>query len=136
MKRLLIIFASLVCLSLVGLSNARAQAAFNLFGQACSTSGNKGSVCQDANAHPNQDAAGNNSIYGKDGLLSKAITILDIVIGLVAVIMIVVGGLKYVLSGGDSNSANSARDTVLYAVIGLVIAVTGQVIVKFVLNRL
>ena len=121
-------------LALTGLFAQTAHAAYDPFAQACLNSNGQSSVCQDSKK--NQDAGGNNSIYGKDGILSKAITILDIVIGAVAVVMIIVGGFKFVLSGGDSNQTNSARNTVLYAVIGIVIAVSGQVIVKFVLNRL
>jgi len=68
-------------------------------------------------------------------ILAQALDILSIVVGIVAVLMIIVGGLRFVLSGGDSNNTTSARNTVLYAVIGLVIVFLAQIIVKFVLRR-
>ena len=49
--------------------------------------------------------------------------------------MIMVGGLKYMTSQGDSANVASAKNTILYAVIGLVVVALAQVIVKFVLDR-
>lgn len=69
-------------------------------------------------------------------ILKNVINILLIVVGIVAVIMIVVGGLRYVLSAGDSNAINGAKNTILYAVVGLVIAVLSFSIVNFVLTKL
>lgn len=70
-----------------------------------------------------------------DTAISAAINLISIVVGVIAVIMIIVGGLKYILSSGDSNNINSAKNTILYAIIGLVIVAFAQVIVKFVLNK-
>jgi Type IV secretion system pilin len=52
-----------------------------------------------------------------------------------AVIAIIISGLRYVTSAGDSNSINGAKNTILYAVIGLVIVAMAQIIVKFVLGK-
>lgn len=68
-------------------------------------------------------------------ILATALNILSIVVGIVAVLMIIVGGLRFVLSGGDSNNTTSARNTVLYAIVGLVIVFFAQILVKFVLRR-
>jgi hypothetical protein len=68
--------------------------------------------------------------------INNIINILLFVIGAIAVIMIIVGGLRYVISGGDTGSTKAARDTILYAVIGLVIAIMAYAIVNFVLVRL
>ncbi len=57
-------------------------------------------------------------------------------LGVVSVIMLVVGGFKYVTSNGDSNSIQSAKNTILYAVIGLVVAILGQVIITYVISWL
>ena len=46
--------------------------------------------------------------------------------------MIVIGGIKYATSGGDASGTKSAKDTILYAVIGLVVALIGQTIVLLV----
>jgi len=52
------------------------------------------------------------------------------------VVMVMIGGFKYMLSNGDSNGIQTAKNTILYALIGLVVAVSGQVIVSFVISRL
>lgn len=67
--------------------------------------------------------------------ITAAIDLLSIVVGVIAVIMIIVGGLKYIMSSGDSNNINSAKNTILYAIIGLVVVAFAQIIVKFVLNK-
>lgn len=134
MKILLATIFTFLTLGTTALLGQTAKAAFDPFKDACLSSNDQSSVCIESKK--NQPADGNNSLYGKNGILSRVITVLDIVIGVVAVVMVVIGGFKFVLSGGDSNNVNSARNTVLYALVGIVIAVSGQVIVKFVLNRL
>jgi hypothetical protein len=69
-------------------------------------------------------------------IIQLVIRILSWIVGVVAVIMIIIGGLKYVTSGGDSASISSAKNTIIYALIGLVIAVLAQVIVTFVLGAI
>jgi transcriptional regulator with XRE-family HTH domain len=54
--------------------------------------------------------------------------------GIVAIIMIIVGGFKYVTSGGDAGNITSAKNTVIYAVAGLLIVAMAQLIVQFVVN--
>lgn len=68
-------------------------------------------------------------------LIATVINILSLVVGVVAVIMIIVGGLKYITSGGDSSNITGAKNTILYAIIGLVFVALAQVIVRFVLGR-
>ena len=63
------------------------------------------------------------------------INIFSIIIGIVAVVMIIVSGLRYVTSGGDANSIGSAKNTLIYAVVGLIVAALAQVIVRFVLDK-
>jgi hypothetical protein len=70
-----------------------------------------------------------------DGVLELVVNILTAIVGIIAVIMIIVGGLKYVTSSGDPSNVTSAKNTLLYAVIGLIIVGLAQVIVKFVLNK-
>ncbi|MBW3538578.1 pilin [Candidatus Parcubacteria bacterium] len=61
--------------------------------------------------------------------------ILIYLVGAIAVIMVIIGGLRYVLSGGDPAGTKSAKDTILYAVIGIVVAVLAYAVVNFVLRR-
>lgn len=77
-----------------------------------------------------------NPLVGPNGVLTRVIQIIVMITAIAAVIVIIVGGLKYILSSGDPNSVNSAKNTILYAIIGLVVAVIAQAIVSFVLRRL
>ncbi|OGL30248.1 hypothetical protein A3D14_02915 [Candidatus Saccharibacteria bacterium RIFCSPHIGHO2_02_FULL_47_12] len=70
-----------------------------------------------------------------NNVISTVLNIFSVIVGIIAVIMIIVAGLKFITSGGDAQKAASARNTILYAVIGLVIVVLSQVIVRFVLNK-
>lgn len=69
-----------------------------------------------------------------NNLISKIINIVSVIVAVVAVVMIIVGGFKYITSGGDSSNVTGAKNTILYAIIGLVIVALAQFIVKFVLN--
>jgi hypothetical protein len=76
---------------------------------------------------------------GKDSfstVIKNVINIFSIVVGAVSVIMIIVGGFRYVISNGDSNGVSGAKNTILYAIVGLVIVLFAQVIVRFVLTNL
>jgi lysylphosphatidylglycerol synthetase-like protein (DUF2156 family) len=66
--------------------------------------------------------------------LGAAINIISLVVGVIAVIMLFVGGLKYITSTGDAAKVTSAKDTILYAIIGLVVVALAQVIVRFTLK--
>jgi lysylphosphatidylglycerol synthetase-like protein (DUF2156 family) len=70
-----------------------------------------------------------------DSTVQTVVNILSLVVGAVAVVMIVVGGLKYVSSQGDSSAVSSAKNTVIYAVVGLIIVAMAQIIVAFVVQR-
>ena len=56
-------------------------------------------------------------------------------VGAVSVVVIIIGGFKYIVSAGDSNGIQSAKNTILYALVGLVVAVFAQVIARFVLGQ-
>lgn len=56
-------------------------------------------------------------------------------IGAAAVIAILIGAIKYVTANGDQSSLTAAKNTILYAVIGLIVAVAAGAIVNFVLNQ-
>lgn len=79
------------------------------------------------------DAASGESQFG--GLVRTVISALSIVVGAVSVIMIIVGGFRYVISGGDSNATSGAKNTIMYAVIGLIVVLFAQVIVSFVFSN-
>ncbi len=76
-----------------------------------------------------------NSSSSIDSILSTVISILSVIVGIVAIIMIIVGGLKFITSGGEASKTAAARNTIIYALVGLVVAIAAQLIVHFVLNR-
>ena len=67
--------------------------------------------------------------------ISLALNIFSAIVGIIAVVMIIVGGVKYITSQGESANITSAKNTILYALVGLVVVALAQVIVRFVLNR-
>lgn len=67
----------------------------------------------------------------------KTITnILLLIIGAVAVIVLIIAGLRYVTSSGDASKVKAAKDTILYAVVGIIVALLAYAIVNFVINAI
>jgi len=110
-------------------SSATVWAAEDPLDAACDAGSAKrtSSVCKDTGEDP---------LVGATGVITRATQLLAIAVGVVAVIMIIVGGFRYVVSGGNAESINSAKNTILYAIIGLVVALVAQALVLFVLKRL
>jgi hypothetical protein len=73
---------------------------------------------------------------GLPGFITAIANMLIFVVGAVAVIMIIIGGLKYVVSMGHPKRVESAKNTILYAVVGVVVAACSYAIVNFVLGTL
>lgn len=69
-------------------------------------------------------------------LVKDAVNVILWVVGILSVIMLVWGGIKYTTSAGDTNKVTSAKNTIIYAVIGLVIAIMAYAIVNFVIDKL
>lgn len=70
-----------------------------------------------------------------DTLITNIVKILSAIVGLVAVLMIILGGFRYITSGGDTTKVNGAKNTIIYAVVGLVVVALAQAIVKFTLDK-
>lgn len=66
-----------------------------------------------------------------DGLLGAVY----VVAGIVAVIAIIYGGIRYVTSNGDSSQIQSAKNTILYGVIGLIVVIAAAAITNFVIKN-
>ena len=67
--------------------------------------------------------------------VTLALNLFSAIVGIIAVVMIIVGGVKYITSQGESSNITAAKNTILYAVIGLVVVALAQIIVRFVLER-
>jgi len=75
------------------------------------------------------DSAGSLSAVAK-----KVVNVFSIIVGIVAVIFVIYGGFRYITSGGDSGSVGNAKNTLIYALVGLVIVALAQLIVHYVLS--
>jgi hypothetical protein len=69
-----------------------------------------------------------------DGIFKDITNTLILIVGAVAVLMLIIGGLRYVLSGGNSSNVESAKNTIFYAIIGIVVAILAFAIVNFVIG--
>ena len=79
-----------------------------------------------------EDTSGENTF---STLIKRIINIFSIVVGAVSVVMIIIGGFRYIVSNGDSNGVSGAKNSILYAIVGLIIVLFAQVIVRFVLTN-
>lgn len=80
---------------------------------------------------------GCDNTYSVDSIWPMAYTVITwvlIAVGILCVVFIIIGGIKFATSSGEPDKTKSARNTILYAVIGLVIAVLANVIVSIVFN--
>jgi hypothetical protein len=73
-------------------------------------------------------------LFGDTGVFAQISSILLFVIGAVAVIMLIIGGLRYVVSGGDASKVQDAKNTILYALVGIVVAILAYAAVNFVIG--
>src|SRR6266542_83476 len=125
MKRLYIAILSLFAFcGVVMLVPATASAEVNVFDQACNPTdakarGASGSseLCSVSGADP---------ITGTNGTIGKVTRLIAYIAGVAAIILMIIGGIMYVISNGDSSRVSAARNTVIYAAIGLVIVVMAQ----------
>ena len=76
------------------------------------------------------------SIDGKDGLIKTVVNILLWAVGILSVIMIIFSGFRYITSSGDTSKTKSAQSTLIYSVVGLIVAIMAWAIVNMVINRL
>jgi len=70
-----------------------------------------------------------------NGIVALIINIFSVVVGVIAVIFIIIGGIKYVTSGGEATNITAAKNTIMYAIVGLVVVALAQILVRFVLNK-
>ena len=124
MKKLIISVLTVSALVLGTGFGQPAHAAVNVF-QNCDSNSST-AVCK----------ATSDKLFGAGSVWSNILNTLIYATGAVSVLMIVIGGFRYSISGGDQSAINSAKNTILYAVIGLVLAVTGYAIVNFILTRI
>ena len=132
LKLLVLGFALIGCLT-AALPHAATAAEIDVFKQACdganqANQAGKGSeFCTTTGADP---------ITGSGGTLAKATKLISYLSGIAAIILLVVAGIQYATSQGDPSKIGAAKNTVIYALVGLFVVVLAQSIVVFVLNRI
>jgi hypothetical protein len=97
-------------------------------------------LCTGSNLQFSEDTSGadcstSDATERVNNLIKTIVNLLSAVVGMVAVIMIIFGGLRYITSGGNDSSVTGAKNTILYAIIGLIIVALAQVLVRFTLNK-
>ena len=122
-QHLATLLASLGLVFGMGFMLAAPVSAVNVFDSCNAANAADSPVCKEANTN-----SVNNPIQTIIGLLLFAI-------GTISVIMIIVGGIRYVISNGEASRIKSAKDTILYAVIGLIVSLLAYAIVNFVLTQ-
>jgi len=75
-------------------------------------------------------------LIGPEGVFTKISNIALYAVGAISVLMLMWGGLRFITSGGDSKKVTDAKNTVLYSILGLAVAVVAYAIINFVLNAL
>lgn len=98
----------------------------DVLNQSCQQQGQAGSGLCDQNS---------TKLFGPNSFWTRIINALLFVTAALSVLMIVIGGFRYVVSGGDQGAVTSAKNTILYSVIGLIVSFAGYAIVNFVLTE-
>lgn len=100
-------------------------------GAACDIAGGiaQGAECAKPTNAPSE-------LFGPQSIFVTVTNILLFIIGAIAVIMLIIGGIRYVVSAGDQNAVTSAKNTILYAIIGIVVAFLAYAAVNFVSSQL
>lgn len=123
----------------IGLKVASLLTVVSLFGGVMMAPGVSATVtCPDGSLQTTAPTLAGCNVSGGNTLMSSLQVIINVVIGVlgfVSVAMIVLGGVQYVTSAGDSSKTKKAKDTIMYAVIGLVVAILAFAIVNFVLKN-
>ena len=73
-------------------------------------------------------------LFGQTGTFKTISNVMLFLIGAISVIMLIIGGLRYVVSGGDSTAVQNAKNTILYAIVGVIVALLAYAAVNFVIT--
>jgi len=81
------------------------------------------------------ETGGNCNDSGVAVAISAGVNILSIVVGIAAILMVILSGFKYITSGGEAQKVANAKNSLIYALVGLIIAALAQIMVHFVINQ-
>lgn len=71
---------------------------------------------------------------GNTAIIPRFINLMLFIVGILSIIMLIFGGIRYVISGGDSGRVKDAKNTIMYAIVGLIVAILGYAIVTWVIS--
>lgn len=129
MKKLLGWLAAALLLVFVTLMPVGVSAATDPFSGACTGEGSSSTVCSSKGGN-------NNPLTGPTGILTQVTNILAAVAGIVGLILIIWAGIKYITANGDSAQISQAKKTIIYALVGMVVALVARPLINFVLARI
>ncbi len=130
MKRFILTLVTLFSLTTLILPVA---AHAQLFNNVCSGSDvSQSSVCVDATKN---QITSDNSVFGPNGVLTKVANLISFAVGIVAIVVIIIAGITMILASGDPTKIANSRNAIVYALVGLGIAVSAQAIIKLVIGR-
>lgn len=101
---------------------------------AASCSGAKCIACNELQQLNSSSQQCSNASTSINSIVYGGVNVLSIIVGIVAVVMIIISGFRFIISGGDSNGVSNARKTLIYALIGLAIAALAEILVRFMAN--
>ncbi len=127
---LLTLMVSFGLVAPLGLATVTYAAATDMENQLCKGAQLDPSATDGCNAKAIKDSG-----TGVKDIIATGIDLFSLVVGIIAVIMIIIGGVKYITSNGDAGNVTGAKNTILYAIIGLIVVALAQTIVFFVLGR-
>jgi hypothetical protein len=73
-------------------------------------------------------------LFGQSGTFRTITNVMLYLVGAISVIMLIIGGIRYVVSGGDSTAVQGAKNTILYAIVGIIVALLAYAVVSFVIG--
>ena len=117
---------------MMSLTDLAVAGTFN-YNNVCNNNAASSAVCSSNPSSSSSTQSNTNPISVQIGNIVKIIVE---VAGIVAVVIIIISGIKYAVSAGDANKVNSAKNTLLYAIVGLIVIVATYTIVGYVVNHL
>ena len=94
-----------------------------------------GAINSEITSGMNATSAGTSTPTNANVVIKNVTNIMFFIIGAVSVIMLIYGGIRYTTSGGNANSVTAAKNTIMYSIIGLVVAILAFAVVQFVVNQ-
>jgi hypothetical protein len=135
MKSIKIMVAGILAVPLMSIS-AGLFIPTNTFAQDTSTNCDDTTLTINNGANCSKGTNTPDTLFGEGGIFQTIVNVFLYIIGAIAVLMLVYGGIRYTISGGDAKNVTAAKDTILYGVVGIVVAILAYAIVNFVIGEL